>query len=916
MEQLVHLRLKSIYKAFKQTSGGTPATRALKKNDIFSEDAPAEDAEALMMAAAAASALTPPLKKAEATSRRERHKETTEQKTSKEEFEKKVQRADDAAAALLAELDEEEQAEKTKKNKKKKKKERQQAKKGEERRHGDDRSPSSPIPTEENQPAKESLGVLNENNNHDHKSSTTSQDVNESTAEEAPLYGSKSVEAKDPLEEDFERMAEDEDIEGLEELLASVKGVPGKAILRKNIKKAIKRLRAPPEQPEPAHEIVDSGFIPVPDRVTSPSTEGRAGMETPVPTEDDARVAELLKIVSYTHNKTPNAGHRTKIPNPKGNSECIMQMAPMIVGWVIGKGGQRIRDLMEESGARIWIDQDSMKPQDPRVVYVSGSRKNVDAAVRMIKDLISRAPGETPKSHQSTPGAEAATAKTFIAATPGKGPGVPKDLSGGGETFQLKPRDSSTFGTPKTQHEMTCDPRFVPLLIGRRGWTIKNIQDASGARIDIDQTVIPRKITISGSETSVEIAKGMVSDVLSYPQSQLYGLGEDEEEGDLSKPVAQKDKPSTTPKLSPVPTPLVKAEPAELSSPVCETGESPPPPAAEIVAGDSKDLISASSSLSSTPEPTISVKGTLVSAPVQTTGLFPPRNAVASFKPTPGLVSDNPFAQRSVDVVGITPQEAGKNAFAPPPPPLAPGNPSFSPFVGGPGPLYPPHPGSGFEGQAFGNSNRFPQGRQPPPYGNSAFHAARQGLPMPVASPLLDRPVVTNPASAGSKLLPGIWNQPNQTVPVPAPGQGEFGLAAAVEFLQHNQPQQQMDIPPTEHGLGRLASSAPPAGVFPSPAAVDAGGMFGDPVGKDESNIVDSLFGPTEVKNNEVGLIAGLGGLDLGPSPEVSSIWGNGVSENEKRDSLPGLAGLLSDSQPSAASAENNHSRFAWGSST
>jgi hypothetical protein len=67
-------------------------------------------------------------------------------------------------------------------------------------------------------------------------------------------------------------------------------------------------------------------------------------------------------------------------------------MSPTVVGWVIGKGGQRIRDMMEESGAKIWIDQESMGAKDARVVYVSGKRSAVDAAVRMVKDLIAKAP--------------------------------------------------------------------------------------------------------------------------------------------------------------------------------------------------------------------------------------------------------------------------------------------------------------------------------------------------------------------------------------------------------------------------------------------------------------------------------------------------------------------------------------------
>ena len=50
-------------------------------------------------------------------------------------------------------------------------------------------------------------------------------------------------------------------------------------------------------------------------------------------------------------------------------------------------------------------------------------------------------------------------------------------------------------------------------LIGCRGWTVKHIQDESGARVDIDQNVTLRIIRSSGSDKSqVSMATQMVRD--------------------------------------------------------------------------------------------------------------------------------------------------------------------------------------------------------------------------------------------------------------------------------------------------------------------------------------------------------------------------------------------------------------------
>ena len=882
MEQLVHLRLKSIYKAFKQSSteaNMAASAQALSSSEWFDDEGPTEEAEALVMAAAAASALVPSVKQLEAKSRRVRSRTISEYKASVEEYERKVKRADDAAAALLAELEEEEQAEKSKKKKKKKKKDRQQSKKDE----GIQIEPSATSSCNEASSHNEvtSDPQIENRTSRAQVASSISVDANESNVEVTPTKGMKS-ESVDPLEEKFRRLSEAEDTEGLDELLSSVKGVPGKAVLRKNIKKALKRIRTSLENTENV-QLKDDGFIPVSEALVPPANDARAGTETPVESEYDPRVAELLKTISYTHNNTPNAGNRSKVPNPKGSSECILHMAPVIVGWVIGKGGQRIREMMEESGARIWIDQESMKPEEPRVVYVSGNRRNVDVAIKMIKDLISRAPAETPKSAQSTSALEANNTKPPKTGASGKVPGVPKDFAANSETFQLKPRDSLALCPTKTKHEITCDPRFVPLLIGRRGWTIKNIQDASGARIDIDQTVTPRKITISGSETSVEIAKGMVGDVLSYPQSQLHGTDDGDKEQFESLP-------------------SVNPGPDVTSSQALETEDLQLPPTSEILAGDNKDAVSATSSLSSTPEPNMVMKALnqsnaddmLLSS--SGNGPYLPMNApVGNFQP-PRHVSKNPFEQDppatslASDVRKVPFGSIGSEP---------------GPVYGAPVALYEPQP---LASAASEISPLIPP-RQLNSYNSSAFQTIGHG-PVPGVQnpPPLVNPQIDGQGPVADNLLPGIWGR--ASVP-DAGGSSEFGLAAAVDFLNNNQ----TSLPRKSQTTGGIGEPLRTSGLVHQ-SHIGTESMFRDAPMKDESNIVDSLFGPSGSKTENSELITGLDGLGIGASNNASSMWSQETREADIVDSIPGLSSLLSDPEPLSGFSDPDHSRFAWRSST
>jgi hypothetical protein len=59
-----------------------------------------------------------------------------------------------------------------------------------------------------------------------------------------------------------------------------------------------------------------------------------------------------------------------------------------------------------------------------------------------------------------------------------------------------------------------CPKSMVGRVIGKNGETIKALQTYSGALIQIDQTVEPTKVTISGTPHSLSLAVSMVTDIV------------------------------------------------------------------------------------------------------------------------------------------------------------------------------------------------------------------------------------------------------------------------------------------------------------------------------------------------------------------------------------------------------------------
>ena len=249
---------------------------------------------------------------------------------------------------------------------------------------------------------------------------------------ESPAPPPPPVEGTPDLDRELAELISNNDEVGLEDFLANLKGVPGLSVIRKATKKALKKMKdaqSPPEakpQKQKAAAADKDGKPSKKEKVKHEKTTVASGAQSstnlnPASTAGSQH-GPLLKVVSRTQSavgaSAKGGAANTKSVPASARAECVMHMAPTVVGWVIGKGGQRIRDMMEESGAKIWIDQESMGDNDARVVYVSGKRANVDTAVRMVKDLISKAPvsasAVTVSEQESEKGSKAAASTTRV----------------------------------------------------------------------------------------------------------------------------------------------------------------------------------------------------------------------------------------------------------------------------------------------------------------------------------------------------------------------------------------------------------------------------------------------------------------------------------------------------------------------
>eukprot|EP00301_Raphidiophrys_heterophryoidea_P006256 c12540_g1_i1.p1 GENE.c12540_g1_i1~~c12540_g1_i1.p1 ORF type:complete len:294 (-),score=83.12 c12540_g1_i1:154-1005(-) len=139
------------------------------------------------------------------------------------------------------------------------------------------------------------------------------------------------------------------------------------------------------------------------------------------------------------------------------SSKCtlVVDVHTSVVGKVIGRGGETIKMLQQMSGARVLINQ-NFPPDQPRKVEISGSKTQVETASKLLQEVLT---------------------DTVV---------IKMDI---------------------------VDKNMIGVLIGKRGATMREIQQLTKCRLEIDHQL--NVVVISGARECVEHARDVVQAVMS-----------------------------------------------------------------------------------------------------------------------------------------------------------------------------------------------------------------------------------------------------------------------------------------------------------------------------------------------------------------------------------------------------------------
>ncbi|XP_057361427.1 poly(rC)-binding protein 3 isoform X10 [Manis pentadactyla] len=203
-------------------------------------------------------------------------------------------------------------------------------------------------------------------------------------------------------------------------------------------------------------------------------------------------------------------------------------------GSLIGKGGSKIKEIRESTGAQVQVAGDMLPNSTERAVTISGTPDAIIQCVKQICVVMLEAytiqgqyaiphPDQLTKLHQL---AMQQTPFPPLGQTNPAFPGEKLPLHSSEEAQNLMGQSSGLDASPPAStHELTIPNDLIGCIIGRQGTKINEIRQMSGAQIKIANATegsAERQVTITGTPANISLAQYLINARLT---SEVTGMG-------------------------------------------------------------------------------------------------------------------------------------------------------------------------------------------------------------------------------------------------------------------------------------------------------------------------------------------------------------------------------------------------------
>nr|XP_014333007.1 PREDICTED: poly(rC)-binding protein 1 isoform X2 [Bos mutus] len=216
-------------------------------------------------------------------------------------------------------------------------------------------------------------------------------------------------------------------------------------------------------------------------------------------------------------------------------------------GSLIGKGGCKIKEIRESTGAQVQVAGDMLPNSTERAITIAGVPQSVTECVKQICLVMLETLSQSPQGrvmtipYQPMPASSPVICAGDAYSIQGQHTISPLDLAKlnqvarqqshfammhGGTGFagidssspEVKGYWASLDASTQTTHELTIPNNLIGCIIGRQGSNINEIRQMSGAQIKIANPVegsSGRQVTITGSAASISLAQYLINARLS-----------------------------------------------------------------------------------------------------------------------------------------------------------------------------------------------------------------------------------------------------------------------------------------------------------------------------------------------------------------------------------------------------------------
>jgi len=253
---------------------------------------------------------------------------------------------------------------------------------------------------------------------------------------------------------------------------------------------------------------------------------------------------QLISILCTEH------GKEAELPLGQAMKKLVL-VPSTVIGKIIGRGGEMIRELQSKSMAKIQVDHSGAgMDSQQRQITVTGTTQAVIKAEEMILFLAANPAVDAQESlallirDKTMNGGVWGSGPPYVN-LPNQGQGM-ADTGGGmygggaygavqpaaaayGAYGAQQPAVAAYGGVGGIEHELyPCSKMYMGRVIGQKGVTINDLQKRSGCDIQINQNVpvgMDCEINIKGSRQGIEMAKQMIQEIIELGPNHSYAGG-------------------------------------------------------------------------------------------------------------------------------------------------------------------------------------------------------------------------------------------------------------------------------------------------------------------------------------------------------------------------------------------------------